>query len=253
MARKLEFVVLFACILALGGCGGGGDGSDFTTSVQHLVAFQIVDTMNVPVSGVDAILNNGTTASASSGAAGTVSLDLVGIHSVHFKKAGYRLYSYLNRDWTNVNHVQRINMSPVAATYATGTYSGSISGTVSGDPQFRISARRYDGWGTVGGPSPFTDFSTSLSSLSAFLGANDVWAVPYDIGVSAAASYAGYESLSSLASGVAMSLVKSPGTSFSVTAGNGITGGSMYAVLQHLARSGGRAVHGYQQQSARHG
>jgi len=103
--------------------------------------FQLLDHNGVGVSGVDVYLNGGVAPIGATDATGSMQFNLTGVHSVDFHKAGRRVNSIVNQDWTAVSGTVARILPPYPDVATTGTVSGMISNTVIGE-QMRVHLRR---------------------------------------------------------------------------------------------------------------
>jgi len=182
--------------------------------------FQLLDHNGVGVSGADVYLDGGATSIGSTDATGSMPFNLTGVHSVDFHKAGYRVFSSVNRDWTAVSGIVTHSMMPYPDVATTGAVSGTISNTVSGD-LIRVQLRRFsDGFASRIFPAA-TGASTPYS-LSAAAGTSDLFVFPNIIGSPAGSSYIGYiPGVAVPSAGVDPNLVRGVATSFAVTGAGG--------------------------------
>ena len=182
--------------------------------------FQLVDHNGVGVSGVDVYLDGGAAPIGSTDATGSMQFNLTGVHSVDFHKAGYRVASNVNQDWTAVSGTVTRGMQPYPDVATTGTLSGTISNTLNVD-RMRVQLRRSsDGFASRIFPAS-AGVSTPYS-LPAVAGTSDLFVFPNSINSPADSSYTGYSpGVAVPSAGVNPSLVLGVATSFTVTGAGG--------------------------------
>ena len=184
--------------------------------------FQMVDLNGVGVSGVNVYLDGGAAPIGATDVTGSMQFNLTGVHSVDFHKAGRRVNSNVNQDWTAVSGTVTLGMPPHPDVATSGIVSGTISNTVVGD-LIRVQSRRSsDGFASRGFPPPATGQSTPYSIPLAAAGTSDLFVFPNAINFPAASSFIGYSpGVAVPSAAVNLSLVRSPATSFMVTGAGG--------------------------------
>ena len=191
--------------------------------------FQLLDHNGVGVSGVDVYLNGGVAPIGATDATGSMQFNLTGVHSVDFHKAGRRVNSIVNQDWTAVSGTVARTLPPYPDVATTGTVSGMISNTVIGE-QMRVHLRRSSD-GSNSRIFPVASGSSTPYILSAAAGPSDLFVYPNTVNFPVASSFVGYSpGVAVPSASVNPSLVRSPATSFTVTGGGGLlTPGSIAA------------------------
>jgi hypothetical protein len=233
--------VAFVLLAAAAGCQDNtSTAKGFTSYSQpHAVTFIAYDHNATPLAGAKVFLDNAVTPTATSNSAGAVTLQLTGIHDVHFVMPGYSARSYIHRDWTAVTATQSLRLAINLGTSTTAAINGSIAPTTAGDVPYRAKAVRQDDGFSFTSAIITPAASTTPYATVGFLGTNEVFLYPSSVNSSGGQAYAAYATPFSLTGGGAtknLTPTLGGGVTFNMSGSNGIVaGGSMnssYAVFR---------------------